>query len=153
MLEKTNPDDQSGQSLVELVIALALFALMVAGWAGLFMIDYAGVNRSADLTAAEGLAQEALAAAEAIRHRAWNELVYQQSAVTIADSRWTLAGEGTSEQIGKFRRQLELDARLCRCELHNYAVLIFHDDAASSGHHGNARTGGIISSGKICIFV
>lgn len=99
--------ERCGQSLIEIVIALALFIALVASLASLLMGSYAGLNRSADINKAEGLTQEAISAIQAIRNRAWNELIFSRSAITINNNQWEVIGESTTEQIGKFSRIID----------------------------------------------
>lgn len=95
-----------GQSLIELVISLGLFAVLAAAIGGIIFTGLGSLERSSQLVKASALAQEGLEAIRAIRNRDWNELVYNQSALKIENNEWLFEGEGTSEQIGRFTRTL-----------------------------------------------
>ena len=101
---------QSGQSLAEIVIALALVAvfLSVVGVSLLFGLESAGRGR--DYLQAQMLAREGVEAARSVYYEDWDNPNYNQSAIVVSDNAWTLSGEGTSEQIGKFSRQINFNS-------------------------------------------
>ncbi len=96
-----------GQSMVEIVIALAFFVLIIASLTSLILGSFSFLERGEQFTKAQALVQEGIEAVRAIRDRAWNDLVYNRSAVAAAGNQWILAGEGTTEQIGKFTRYID----------------------------------------------
>jgi hypothetical protein len=97
---------QSGQGLVEVIIALAIFALIAASIAGLAVGGFTGIQRSGLHIRAQAYAQEGLEAVRAIRDRAWNELIFSQSGVEIIDGQWVFKGEGTTDNSGPFTRTI-----------------------------------------------
>jgi len=106
---KINLKNKKAQSMMEIVIALALFVVLIAG-AGSFLIgSFSFAMRSNDFVSAQFLAQEAVEAIKSIRDRDWNELVYSQSAIASTSGKWILSGQGTSEQIGKFNRIISFE--------------------------------------------
>ena len=108
MLKKNiNILNKSGQSMVEIVIALAIFAILAAAFSGLLLVSYNSLLRSGQTVRAEGLISEAIAALQSIRNRAYNELVFSRSAVGLSNNQWQLAGEGTTEQIEGFTRLID----------------------------------------------
>ncbi len=106
--------NQRGQSLLEIIIALAIFALIGSFMAPFIVGSFVGLERGGEQTQAEALAQEGIEAVRSIRDGAWNEIFYNQSAVIIANSgQWIFDGEGTTEQIGQFTRTITFDD-VCR---------------------------------------
>ena len=95
---------RSGQSILEVIIALAIFALFAASMVSLALGGFTSLIKSDEYLTAAALADEGLEAARAIRDGAWNELVYNQSAVSSSTGAWRFLGEGTSETIGSFQR-------------------------------------------------
>ncbi len=104
---------RAGQSLVEVVVALAIFALisatMVSVTTGSFSAFLVGGNQ----TQAELYAEEGMEGVRAIRDRAWNELTYAQSDVTTSSNAWQFVGEGTSGTRFPFTRTITLES-VCR---------------------------------------
>ncbi len=119
---------QSGQSLAEIVIALALVAvfLSVVGASLLFGLESA--DRGRDYLQAQMLAREGIEAARSVYYEDWDSPSYSQSAIVISDNAWTLSGEGTSEQIGKFSRQINFSS-LYRASSTNELVESSNPDA------------------------
>ncbi len=97
---------RSGQSMFEIVVAMAIFSLIAGAMISLSLGGFVGLEQSAERTQAEGLAQEGIEAVKSIRARAWNELIYQQSAVSTSSNHWIFDGEGTIENIGQFTRNI-----------------------------------------------
>jgi len=96
-----------GQSVLSMVVALGVFALLAASLVSLALGSFSNLNRARELTMANALAQEGIEAVRAVRDRAWNELIYNQCAVATSGGQWILVGEGTSEQIGYFTRIID----------------------------------------------
>lgn len=99
-------NNERGQSLVELVIALGIFAILAGSVVVWLTGGFASLSRANELTQAQYLAQEAIEAVNAIKATHWQDLSYTESAVGIADNKWVLAGEGTVGQIGNFTRRI-----------------------------------------------
>ncbi len=102
-----------GQSILEVILALAIFALFASAMVSLTLGSFEALGRGDDYLRAAALADEALEAARAIRDGAWNELTVNQSAATSTSGEWQFAGEGTDEQISKFHRVLSFSP-VCR---------------------------------------
>ncbi len=108
MLKKNNNIlNKSGQSMVEIVIALAIFAILAAGFSALFLVSFNSLLRSQQTIRAEGLISEAVAALQSIRNRAYNELIFSRSAISLSGKQWQLVGESTTEQIDRFTRLID----------------------------------------------
>jgi Tfp pilus assembly protein PilV len=102
-----------GQSLLEVILALAIFSFSVAALASMVTGSVIGLTQGGEHVEASALAQEALEAVRAIRDRAWNEGRYNDSGVTISGNTWVLSGTAGPEVIGKFERII-LFADVCR---------------------------------------
>lgn len=114
-------NNKSGQSIFEVIIAMAVFALMVAGIASLVLGGFLGLEQGGQQTQGQELAQEGIEAIKSIQDRAWNEICFQQSGLGLQSNLWVLLGEGTSEQIGRFTRLITFED-VCRDQNGNIAV-------------------------------
>ncbi|MBU0661180.1 hypothetical protein KKG22_03295 [Patescibacteria group bacterium] len=111
---------KKGQSLIEVILAMTIFALSAVALIALSGGGFAGLEQGGEQTQAEALAQEGLAAVRAIQDRAWNEFDYAQSDVTTTVDGWSFQGEGTSETIGQYTRTITFED-VCR-DVHNNIV-------------------------------
>ena len=68
--------NQTGQSLLEVIIALAIFALIGSFMAPFIVESFVGLERGGEQTQAEALAQEGIEAVRSIKDSAWNEIFY-----------------------------------------------------------------------------
>jgi len=100
--------NNSGNSLIEVIIALAIFSLLSSSLVSLILGNLSILSNSGNATKGEFLAQEGIEAMRSIKNRAWNELNINSSAIQINNNEWNLAGEGTSEQIDNFSRTVYL---------------------------------------------
>ena len=108
-----NNNDQDGQTLIETVVALALFSLLAIALVSLLLGGTSGSLEGAEHTRADALAQEGIEAARSIRDRAWNELRYTSSGVSASLKNWTFSGEGTFDINPPFTRTVTT-ASVCR---------------------------------------
>ncbi len=104
---------QGGQSLLEVIIALAIFSLVGAAMVSLVIGGFTGLEQGGEHTQAEALTQEGIEAVRSIRDSAWNEVAYDQSKVEISGNEWIFSGEGTTEDIGQYTRIITIDD-VCR---------------------------------------
>lgn len=112
---------QQGQSLLEVILAMAIFAFFAASMVSLAVGGFIALEQGGEHTKAEALAEEGIEAVRAIRDRAWNENIYITSSVGISGSQWIFSGEGTTETIGQFTRVISfLD--VCRDAGDNIAL-------------------------------
>lgn len=102
-----------GQSILELIIAIAIFGLIIVAMISMVTGSFVGLARGGEYTQAEALAQEGIEAIKAIYDEAWNELIYSTSSVSVAGNKWIFDGEGTVETIGKFTRIISFND-VCR---------------------------------------
>lgn len=104
---------QKGQSLLEVILALALFALIATAFGSLAMGGFGALVRGDELAQAGYMAQEGMEAVHAIRNQGWNELKYQESGVEAQADTWAFKGEGTFDVVGKYTRRIFF-AQVCR---------------------------------------
>lgn len=95
---------KNGYSIIEIIIALALFAILIVTVGSWLLSNWQYIEGVKDRTQAKKLAQDGLAAAATIRNRAWNEFRFSTSSLFLNGYDWQFAGEGSSEEIGKFTR-------------------------------------------------
>lgn len=98
--------EERGLATIEALIAVAIFLVLASGAAAALFGSLDLLERSREGLAAEALAGEAWAALVSIRQNAWEESQYAASAVREEDGRWHLSGEGASEQIGDYKREI-----------------------------------------------
>lgn len=110
-----------GQGLIEIILAMGIFALIAASMISLVLGGNAALIQGSEQMQAESLAQEALEAVRAVREGAWNELRFTQSAVATSTGEWVLTGEGTNETLGQYQRVITF-SDVCRDVLNNITV-------------------------------
>ena len=96
-----------GQSVIEIVIALALFVIIASSLTFLALGSFDGLERGREFIQAGALAQEGVEAARSIRDRDWGAFSYNRSAVSVSGNRWIFTGEGTTEEIDIFTRTID----------------------------------------------
>lgn len=107
------PQNIKGQSLLEIIVAAAIFSLIGVAMISMSVGGFNALQRGGDQTEAEALAEEGLEAVRSIRDGAWNEILYSQSAVQISGSEWVFVGEGTDATIGQYTRTITFED-VCR---------------------------------------
>lgn len=91
-------NNQSGQSLIELLIAMAIFTMAVTGLSFLVIDSYASGRLAQEITAANFLAEEGLEAARSIRDHNWNGLAPgSYGLATSTENTWIF--QGSSEDL------------------------------------------------------
>lgn len=93
-----------GQSLIEVIIAMAIFSLIVVSIVGLVLGGLALLSEGGRFMQAENLANEAVEASRSIFRNDWSKSSISKSAITLNGGQWDLVGENTSEQIGQYTR-------------------------------------------------
>lgn len=99
--------DNSGSSLIELVIAISLFALLSASAVGLLLMTINMNERSRIELKMRSLDHEVKIALQTIVLRDVGEISYNQSGIEFLGGEWSLSGEGTSELIDDVTRIIE----------------------------------------------
>ena len=82
--------NQKGLSLVEILVALAIFALVASSVGVLVMDSYSSSQKGGERSKAEAFAQEGIEAVRSIRERGWNELPVGQYGLTSDKNYWRL---------------------------------------------------------------
>ena len=98
--------NQTGISILEIVIALGVFLILVVSLGSQLLGGSALMAREKEFLLAGALADEGLEAVRMIARANWNNLAYSESEVEISFGNWILSGEGTSGQIDNFSRQI-----------------------------------------------
>ncbi|MCA9391814.1 hypothetical protein KC614_01250 [candidate division WWE3 bacterium] len=115
---QTRARNDGGFGLVEVILATALFAGMVASIATLIAGGFRSLSQGGELTQAYALAQEAVESVRSIRDDAWNEIIFNQSGIETVGNQWIFKGEGTTDTIGKYTRTLTFND-ICRDNSYN----------------------------------
>ncbi|MFZ2189971.1 MAG: prepilin-type N-terminal cleavage/methylation domain-containing protein, partial [Candidatus Magasanikiibacteriota bacterium] len=105
--------NNKGQSLLEVIVALAIFALISATMVSLSTGGFVSMNVGGEQTEAQALAGEGVEAVRAIRDRAWNELTFTTSSITTSSGQWIFSGENTIAQLGDYKRTITVET-ICR---------------------------------------
>jgi len=96
---------EKGQSLVELIIAMAIFGIAVGGIAIFILDNYASGRLSQEITTANFLAEEGLEATKSIRDNKWLDLSSGNHGLALSGpgGPWIFQGESedVSSQFGK----------------------------------------------------
>ncbi|HLD28484.1 MAG TPA: hypothetical protein VJB67_02630, partial [Patescibacteria group bacterium] len=92
---------------------MAIFALIGSAMVALSIGGFTALEQGGEHTQAEALAQEAIEAVRSIRSGAFNEIIYNQSAISTSTGEWIFDGEGTDETIGQFTRTITFED-VCR---------------------------------------
>jgi len=100
--------NQSGQSLIELVVALGIFVIVISVLVFLILNSYVAGRLASEITQANFLAEEGLEAARSIRDNNWQDLTNGDHGLIISGGNWQFSG--TSETIdGKFTRVITVE--------------------------------------------
>ncbi len=100
MIIKVSKSSKTGASILEAVLALAIFAIVASSLASLTLGGGGGALQSQDNLEADMLANEGFGAVKAIKNRGWNELTFSQTAVSSSTGVWAFTSEGANEVIG-----------------------------------------------------
>jgi len=120
--------NNKGTSLIEIVVAMAIFSLISTSLASLLMGSFGLLTRQSEITQANNLANEGVEALRFIKDNKWNSLLYSTSTVNRDSGQWMLSGEGTTEQIGKFSRRINFYP----VYRNNFGEIVGADDVGAS---------------------
>jgi prepilin-type N-terminal cleavage/methylation domain-containing protein len=113
--------NQKGQSLIEIIVAMAIFGIISAAMVSMAVGGVNVVEQGAEQMEAQAFAEEGLEAVRSIRDRAWNESIYAQSGVSVSGGDWVFDGEATTDVTGQFTRTISF-ADVCRDGSDNVAT-------------------------------
>ncbi len=103
--------NQSGQSLVELIIAMGIIVLVISSVVFLVIDSYASGRLSKEITQANFLAEEGMEAIRSIRDNSWDNLSSGTYGLTISGNNWILQGsqEDISSQLNEGIRTIIIE--------------------------------------------
>ena len=99
---------QGGFSLIEIIIAIAIFSIIIAGGLTGFIPVLNQNRQSNEIVEANRLAEEGLEAVRSIRNRDFNLLSAGNKGIGISSNLWDFSG--TSDITDKFTRQISITA-------------------------------------------
>ncbi|OGL82178.1 hypothetical protein A3H10_03610 [Candidatus Uhrbacteria bacterium RIFCSPLOWO2_12_FULL_46_10] len=105
--------DNRGQSLLEVVVALGIFALLATAVVTLAAGSFMGLSRGGEQTQAGALAEEGIEAVKAIANRAWNKLIYSPAKVSVNAGQWELSSASSELIENKYTRTITF-SDVCR---------------------------------------
>ena len=115
MIKKLFLKNRKGSLLVEVIIAMSIFAVMAGAIMSVTLGSLDGMMRGGEETQARALAQEGMEAIRSVRDGAWNKINYSQVKVTVSGNLWNISSS-TSELIdNKYTRTITL-SDVCRDE-------------------------------------
>lgn len=103
----TSKKENNGFSLVEVILALATFALMITGMVGAYIYGTQTIAFGGSLSRANLLAEEGLEAARNIRDEDFQNLTPGTHGLNNDGNQWTLSGGEDQDEI--FTRQLTIE--------------------------------------------
>lgn len=98
--------NQSGQSLIELLIAMGVFVLVISGIMFLTLDAHSANRQGGERTKATLLAQEGVEAATSLKNRSWKKLAVGDHGLA-AGTVWEFSG--SSDSVDKFTRQVGIE--------------------------------------------
>lgn len=99
---------KAGFSLVEVLLAIAIFALVSTSIIYLLVDSGVTGHQSKDRITAAALSEEGMEATRAIRDADWAGLFVGNYGLTRQNGRWQFLGEFDTDPTGRFRRQITL---------------------------------------------
>ncbi|MDD4412352.1 MAG: prepilin-type N-terminal cleavage/methylation domain-containing protein [Patescibacteria group bacterium] len=106
-------------SLIEVIIAITIFALVAAGLTMLALGGFDGFNSSTKRSEAANFLNEAVVGSQVLAQTDWSSFIYNSSGIEKNGANWVLKGEGTSDSLNGMSRILKIE-NLCRNELGLY---------------------------------
>lgn len=100
--------EESGQSLIELLIAMSIFVVAVSAVAFLILDVYLSDKVGREKTMATFLAQEGMEATRAIRDNNWDDLINGEHGLLVSAGKWVFEGneEDISDYLGEGTRKI-----------------------------------------------
>lgn len=95
-----------GFSIIEVIIAIAVYSIVSSSLVGVILGGFNMLRRSNDMSKANNLAEESVEAVLFMKDKSWNSLIFDESVIAIEDNGLVFSGEGTTEQIGNFSREV-----------------------------------------------
>jgi type II secretory pathway pseudopilin PulG len=101
---KNQITNRLGNSIIEIIAAVGVFALVSSAITTLILSSFTSLNNSVDNLQASFLAKEGIEASKAIQRRAWNEKTASNTAIHPVLDGWEYGDNEETEQIGNFTR-------------------------------------------------
>ncbi len=101
-----NKKPSSGQSVIEVIIAVAIFVILASGSVTVILGSFLSSRQGSEETQASFYAQEGLDAVKSIRDQSWEFLVDGDHGLSFAGGKWVF--NGTSEVLGKYTRKITI---------------------------------------------
>ncbi len=96
---------QSGSSVIEVMIAMAIFIIIAASSVVTILGSFTTTRLAKEETLATLFAQEGLEAVQSIRNQAWSNLVVGTYGLENSGGNWIFAGSPDLDPSGKFTRE------------------------------------------------
>lgn len=103
---------KNGFSIVEIILALAIFSVLLVGSVSYLGFDLNNLLEQNNLSRANALANEAAVIVKMLAVDDWSNLDKDSSSLNYNQD-WSLQSEGSVETVDNFRRWLEFEA-VCR---------------------------------------
>jgi hypothetical protein len=100
-------------AILEIVLALAIFVLMISSLVTLSAGSFSALMKGNEQIVGQSLAEQGAEAVRSIRDNAWNNLIYNSSGIYQTSSGWALKGEGTTDSVGSYAREITF-VDICR---------------------------------------
>lgn len=99
-----------GFSLVEVILAAALFGIYAASLLGILAYGNETAARAADHSRSVFLAEEGLEAARSMRSLLWESVADGQYGLAAAPDGWTFLPAAAGDSVGRFNRQITISS-------------------------------------------
>ena len=102
---------ERGQSLIELLLAIAIFIIVVSTLAFFFLDSYVAGRLAQEMSIANGLAEEGLEAARSIRDNDWDKLSVGNHGLVVSSNNWIFQGatEDISDSLKAGERKISVE--------------------------------------------
>lgn len=101
--------DKSGSMMVEVLVSLAIFAVLAAGVIGIFVSASTSEKEAAEYVAASGLVHEGIEAVRSIRSRNYSEVSSGAHGLATTSGYYTFSGSSESAIGGKYTRVVTVE--------------------------------------------
>lgn len=131
---------ERGQSLIELLVAIAVFVIVVGSLSFLILDSYVSGRLAQEMTIADYLAEEGLEAVQSIRDNNWLNFNTGEHGLAISGNNWVFQGnqEDISSQLrGGVRKIIIEDIGLDRKKVTSEVTWQFSEKPTSRGPAGH----------------
>jgi len=99
---------QAGLSIIEIIIAIALFVIISASSVGAVLGSFSTSRLGDEQNLANAIAAEGIEAVESIRNQDWFNLTNGSHGLTLSGSTWIFSGASDIDGSGKFTRVITI---------------------------------------------